>query len=52
LEKNPSGILVCNPGSISLPKGGTPAGFAIYENKKISLYDLDGKLLKEENIYV
>lgn len=37
-----SGVIVCNPGSISLPKADSPAGFAVYEKNGISLYDLDG----------
>lgn len=50
LEKNKSGLIICNPGSISLPKGGTPAGFAIYEDRKVTLYSLDGNIIKEETI--
>lgn len=53
LEKNQAGVVVCNPGSISLPKGGTQAGFAVLETKcagnvnhKISLYNIEGKVLK------
>lgn len=53
LEKNQAGITVCNPGSISLPKGGTESGFAVLETKnsenknhKISLYNIEGKMLK------
>ncbi|QTQ12702.1 phosphodiesterase [Treponema parvum] len=45
LEKNKSGVLVCNPGSVSLPKGGSPAGFAVYENKTVTLYDMEAKIL-------
>ena len=47
LEKNKDGIIVCNPGSVSLPKGETPAGFAIYENACVTLYDIEGKPLKQ-----
>ena len=50
MHKNENGLLICNPGSISLPKGGTPAGYAIYENKKISLYDLQGNIIKSDSI--
>lgn len=46
LEKNADGIVVCNPGSTSLPKGGTEAGFAIYEAHKITLFNMEGKELK------
>lgn len=39
-------VTVCNPGSLSLPKGGSPKGFALYDNGRISLYDIEGKLIK------
>lgn len=43
--KEKDGICICNPGSISLPKENRPATYAIYENKQITLYTLDGKIL-------
>ena len=53
LEKNQAGITVCNPGSISLPKGGTEPGFAVLETKnhenlnhKISLFNMEGQVIK------
>ena len=46
LEKNPQGIIVCNPGSTSLPKENTEAGFAVYENKKITLFNMEEKEIK------
>lgn len=46
LEKNDKGIIICNPGSVSLPKGGTPAGYAIYSDKVISLFNIEGQKLK------
>lgn len=49
LEKNADGIVVCNPGSTSLPKGGTEAGFAIYENRKISLFNMEGNEINSLN---
>ncbi len=45
LEKNKAGVLVCNPGSVSLPKGGSPAGFALYENRQVMLFDMAGTKL-------
>ncbi|MBQ9495887.1 MAG: phosphodiesterase [Treponema sp.] len=42
LYKTKDGILVCNPGSPSLPKNDSRAGFAVYENGCITLYDIDG----------
>jgi len=46
LYKTQEGVLVCNPGSTSLPKNGSPAGFAVYEKGEIALYDMDGRELK------
>lgn len=43
LEKNRAGIVVCNPGSVSLPKNESKAGFAVYENSKVTLFELSGK---------
>lgn len=43
LQKTGPNLVICNPGSISLPKGGTEPGFAIYENHKISLFNIAGK---------
>lgn len=40
-----SGIININPGSISIPKGGTQKGFALISENAIELYDLDGNLL-------
>lgn len=47
LEKNFKGVLLVNPGSTSLPKGGTPPTFALYESAtasspaKFSIHRLD-----------
>ena len=46
LYKTQEGVLVCNPGSTSLPKNGSPAGFAVYKKGEIALYDMDGQELK------
>ncbi len=50
LEKNADGIVVCNPGSVSIPKGGTPAGFAVYENGTVTLFSLEGTELKKQRL--
>lgn len=50
LEKNSDGIVVCNPGSTSLPKGGTESGFAILENNTITLYNMDGNAIRSLEI--
>lgn len=38
-------VLVCNPGSITLPKQDRPATYATYENKVLSVYDLNHNCL-------
>ncbi len=45
LSKDPHGILRLNPGSVSIPKGGYPASYALYENGCFSVMGLDGSLL-------
>lgn len=37
-----------NTGSLSLPKGGTPNSYVVLEDGKISLYDIDGKVISEK----
>lgn len=39
------GVIVANPGSLSLPKGGTPQSFLMLDEESITLFDLDGALL-------
>ena len=41
------GYLFANPGSISLPKGGTEHSYLILEEDKIILKNVDGKLIQE-----
>ena len=38
-----SGVVNINPGSTTLPKGGTPAGFALVDENAIGLYTLEGE---------
>ncbi len=45
LSKN-NGTVFCNTGSPTFPKGGNPPTFALYENRKIKVFDLEGKELK------
>jgi putative phosphoesterase len=40
VETNADGILICNAGSITFPKGGNPKTFAVYENGEVSLVEL------------
>lgn len=41
LEKNFKGVLLVNPGSTSLPKGGNPPTFGFYDNGKFSIHHLE-----------
>ena len=40
------GIVCINPGSISLPKGGNKKSYAVYENRKIEIKDLQGEVIE------
>lgn len=44
------GVIVANPGSTSLPKGGTERSFLLLDETSISLYSLDGALLCAETL--
>lgn len=48
LEKNAKGYFVLNPGSLTLPKGGNPKSYAIYdlESETITLFDIDDNIIK------
>lgn len=41
------GVLVANPGSSSLPKGGTKPSFLLLDEKEIKLYSLTGEIIAE-----
>lgn len=41
-----SGYLL-NPGSVSIPKGGNPATYALLEDDRFSICDLEGRVVKE-----
>ena len=47
--KEENGIYIVNPNSISLPKQGEK-GYAIYENGKICLYNLEKNFLNEKKL--
>ena len=44
-EANADGILLLNPGSVSLPKGGNPKSYMLYENGHFTVYDFEGNTL-------
>ena len=52
LNCNNEGMWFCNPGSISLPKEGRPASFAVYDNGTIAIYTLSGELLAQSDVKV
>ena len=43
LETNPDGILLLNPGSTSIPKGGFAASYGVYEDGMFSVMGFDGE---------
>lgn len=44
-EENADGILLLNPGSVSLPKGGNPKTYMLCENGRFTVYDFAGRSL-------
>ncbi len=44
-----NGIINMNPGSVALPKGGTEAGFGLVTDRQISIYNLQGRLIKSHD---
>ena len=49
-RKNENGILLLNPGSVSLPKGGNPKSYAVYENNRFTVKDFKGNVLAKERL--
>ncbi len=49
IEKR-DGIVVANPGSLSLPKGGTEKSFLLLEPTALTLFSLAGEVLQETRI--
>lgn len=43
--------LICNPGSIALPKENRPHTYALYENKTLSVYTRDNELLASHTLF-
>lgn len=41
------GIYIINTGSVSLPKGGNPRSYVIYEDGKFTVKDMEGAVLSE-----
>ena len=49
-DRNEDGLLLLNPGSVSIPKGGFPATYAIYENGTFSVLDFAGNTVMSETV--
>ena len=47
LEENPDGILLLNPGSVSIPKGGFPASYGVYEDGHFAVIGFEGERIFE-----
>ena len=45
-----NGIIFANPGSISLPKNNTKHSYIVFDEEKIMLKDVEGKIIKEKTI--
>ena len=43
LETNADGVTLLNPGSTSIPKGGFPASYGVYEDGKFAVVGFDGE---------
>lgn len=44
------GIIILNPGSVSIPKEGNPPTYAVYEEGRFTIRDFEGNTVKEMNI--
>ena len=40
-------IVICNPGSVAIPKGGNPPTFALYHQGSISIRNFENQILEE-----
>ena len=45
--KKENGIIYLNPGSITLPKGGNPKTYAIWDEHKITIYTFDKEVFNQ-----
>lgn len=44
------GIVCLNPGSISIPKGGNPRSYAIYDSGKLTIKTFEGEILASDTL--
>ncbi|MBQ7910585.1 MAG: phosphodiesterase [Clostridia bacterium] len=47
LEENPDGVILLNPGSVSIPKGGFPASYGVYEDGHFAVMGFEGERIFE-----
>lgn len=45
-----NGLYFFNPGSTTIPKGGNPPSYMLYENRAFTAYDPDGNVLFEKSV--
>ena len=48
LKRMDCNVIALNPGSLSLPKGGYPASFAVYQDKKAWIFNLENMDIMKE----
>ena len=45
-----NGLHFCNPGSVTIPKGGNPPTYMLYENRTFTAYDLSGNIIFKKSV--
>ncbi len=45
-----SGLYFFNPGSVTIPKGGNPPTYMLYENRTLTALDFDGNVIFEKSV--
>ena len=45
-----NGLYVFNPGSVTIPKGGNPPTYMLYENRTFTAYDFDGGVIFKKTV--
>jgi putative phosphoesterase len=45
-----NGLHFFNPGSVTIPKGGNPPTYMLYENRTFTAYDLSGGIIFKKSV--
>ncbi|MBQ7379722.1 MAG: phosphodiesterase [Clostridia bacterium] len=45
-----NGLVLLNPGSTTIPKGGNPPTYMIYENRTFTVFDFDGREVLKKSV--